>query len=232
VAFFKTGGRPNIDIFKESKDMKRKKDDFIAKANTIQHYEELQELGDYYTSVGDYTQAQKYYGKATSLSPDEPGPYVGLGIIDFRKNLLDNAEIAFRVACRLAPDYSRAYAGLAMVAQKKADYEKAFEMYLKCLELDTDNLTALLGLFQTSCQMGSFAKVIHYLKVYLSMHPDDSSVMFSLAALYVKESCFEQSRKILLDILALDSGNKDAANLLEEVDRNLAQTKQLRAQVP
>ena len=91
-----------------------------------------------------------------------------------------------------------------MVAQKKNDYEKAFEMYLKSLELDTDNLTALLGLFQTSCQMGSFAKVIYYLEVYLDMHPDDCSVMFSLAALYVKENRFEQSRKTLLNILTLD----------------------------
>jgi tetratricopeptide (TPR) repeat protein len=212
--------------------MNRKKSDFIEQTNTIQRYEELQELGNYYTSVGDYTQAQKCYGKATSLSPDEPGPYVGLGIVDFQKDLLDDAEIAFRVACRLAPDCSRAYAGLAMVAQKKTDYEKAFEMYLKCLELDTDNLTALLGLFQTSCQMGSFAKVIHYLELYLEMHPHDRSVMFSLAALYVKEGCFEQSRKILLDILTSDSGNKDAINLLEEVDHNLAQKKQVGAPIP
>ncbi|MHC4122096.1 MAG: tetratricopeptide repeat protein [Planctomycetota bacterium] len=203
--------------------MNKNNNDFIGQVDTIQHYEELQELGDYYTSVGDYNQAKKCYGKATSLSPDEPDPYVGLGMVDFQKDLLDDAEIAFRVACRLAPECSRAYAGLAMVAQKRADYQKAFEMYLKCLKLDTDNLTALLGLFQTSCQMGSFAKIIHYLELYLGMHPHDSSVMFSLAALYVKEGCFEKSRKILLDILTLDSGNEDAANLLEEVDHNLTQ---------
>lgn len=203
--------------------MDRKKKDIIEQETTDQSYEGMQKLGDYYTSAGDYDRAQKCYEKATSLSPDEADPYVGLGIIDFQKNLLDNAEIAFRVACRLAPDCSRAYAGLAMVAQKKADYEKAFGMYLKCLELNTDNLTALLGLFQTSCQMGSFAKVIHYLELYLSIHPHDCSVMFTLAALYVKEGSFEQSRKVLLDILKLDSHNEDAVNLLEEVDHNLAQ---------
>ncbi|MFA5238925.1 MAG: hypothetical protein WC476_04345 [Phycisphaerae bacterium] len=204
----------------------------IKQADTIGHYEELQELGDHYTSVGDYIQAQKCYEKATSLSPDEPGPYVGLGIIDFQKDLLDEAELSFRVACRLAYDCSGAYAGLAMVAQKRADYEKAFEMYLKCLELDTNNMAALLGLFQTSCQMGTFAKLIHYLELYLGMHPDDISVMFSLAAIYVKEGRFEQSRKTLLDILALESGNEDAANLLEEVNRNLAQKKQTGVQIP
>jgi tetratricopeptide (TPR) repeat protein len=113
-----------------------------------------------------------------------------------------------------------------MVAQQRADYKRAFEMYLKCLELDVDNLTALLGLFQTSCQMGSFARVIHYLQAYLNMHPGDTSVMFSLAALYMKDGRLDQSRAILLDILALDPANRDATNLLEEVEQNITRTEQ------
>ena len=212
--------------------MNKKKNNVTVEADTIRRYEILQESGDHYTCVGDYTQAEECYGEAALLNPDEPGPYVGLGAVAFQRNLLDDADIAFRVACRLDCDCSKAYAGLAMVAQERADYEKAFEMYLKSLELDTDNLASLLGLFQTSCQMGSFAKVIHYLEVYLSIHPEDSSVMFSLASLYIKEGRFKQSGKILLDILALDSGNKDAANLLDEVDRNLSQTKQAGVRIP
>jgi tetratricopeptide (TPR) repeat protein len=196
-----------------------------------QHYDVLQELGDCYTSVGKGDEAQRCYEKAASLGPDEPGPYVGLGVVALQKNLLDDAEIAFRVACRLDCDCAKAYAGLAMVAQQRTDYKQAFDMYLKCLELNTDNLTALLGLFQTSCQMGSFSKIIHYLEVYLNMHPGDTSVMFSLAALYMKDSRFEQSKKILLDILTLDGSYKDAANLLEEVEHSLAQTRQVQARV-
>ena len=98
-------------------------------------------------------------------------------------------------------------------------------MYLKCLELDTDNLMALLGLFQTSCQMGSFAEITHYLEVYLDMHPGDTSVMFPLAALYTKDGQLDKSRKVLLDLLALDENHKDAIDLLEEVENVLAQTK-------
>lgn len=195
-------------------------------AETAESYKVLQELGDHYTSLGDYVQAEKCYEKAALLDADQPGLYVGLGMVAFQKKLLDDAEISFRVACRLDENCSRAYGGLAMVAQERADYDRAFEMYLKSLQLDPDNLTALLGLFQASCQMGSFAKVIHYLELYLNMHPEDSSVKFSLAALYIKEGSFEQSRKILLDILAFDGGNKDASDLLEEVEHNLAQTTQ------
>ena len=195
--------------------------------DTTQRYEVLQQLGDCHTSVDDYEQAQQYYEKAARLSPDEAGPYIGLGVIALRKNLLDDAKIAFRVACRLAPDCSRAYVGLAMVAQQDGDYKSAFDMYLKSLELDTDNLTALLGLFQASCRMGSFAKVTHYLEAYLNMHPGDISVMFSLAALYVKDSRTELARKTLSDVLAIEPSNKDAANLLEEVEHKLAQKESL-----
>ena len=194
--------------------------------DSTQHYEVLQEFGDCYTSVGNYTQAQQYYEKAAVLSPDEADPYVGLGVVALQKNLLDDAEIAFRVACRLDANCAKAYAGFAMVAQQRADYKQAFEMYLKSLELDTDNLIALLGLFQTSCQMGSFSKIIHYLEAYLNMHPGDTSVMFPLAALYMKDGKLEKSQEILLDLLTLDKSHTEATNLLEEVEHSLAQVKQ------
>jgi len=95
---------------------------------------------------------------------------------------------------------------------------------MKSLELDTDNITALLGLFQVSCEMGSFAKVIHYLQVYLDMHPGDTSVMFALAALYLKDNRPEEARRMLLDLLILEPMNNDAKNLLEEVEHCLVPT--------
>ena len=193
--------------------------------DSTQHYEVLQELGDCHTSVGDYLQAQQYYEKAAVLCPDEAGPYVGFGVVALQQNLLEDAETAFKVACRLDKRSAKAYAGLGLVAQQKGDYKKAFEMFLKCLELDVDNLIALCGLFQTSCQMGSFDKVTYYLETYLNMHPGDVSVMYPLAALYMKDGKFEGSKKVLLDILTLDRHHRDAASLLEEVEHNMAQAK-------
>jgi len=194
--------------------------------DSTQHYEALQEMADCYASVGNFKQAQKYYEKAAVLSPDAPDPYVGLGIVALQNNQLDDAEIAFKVASRLNANCAKAYAGLGLTAQQKTDYKQAFEMFLKSLELDTENLIALLGLFQVSCQMGSFAQVTHYLEVYLNMHPGDTSVMFPLAALYMKDGRFEESKKVLLDVLTLDENHKDAANLLEEVEHSMAQEDQ------
>ena len=194
--------------------------------NSTQHYEVLMELGDCLMNVGKYDEAQQKYEEAALLSPDAAGPYVGLGVVALQKNMLEDADIAFRVACRLDLNCARAYAGLAMISQQQTHYTQAFKMYLKCLELESDNLTALLGLFQTSCQMGSFEKIIHYLLVYLDMHPGDTSVMFALAALYMKDGRGAESREILRNVLALEPGHKDAANLLEEVERGIVQRKQ------
>jgi Flp pilus assembly protein TadD len=194
----------------------------IEKYKLTQHYDVLRELGDCYTSVGNYSQAHHCYEKAATLGPDEPGPYVGLGVAALQVGKLDDAEIAFRVACRLDAQCAKAYAGLAMVAQQRCDYPQSFDLYMKSLELDTDSIAALLGLFQVSCEMGSFAKVIYYLQVYLDMHPGDTSVMFALSALYLKDGQTERARDMLQNLLALEPTNQDAANLLEEVEHTLA----------
>jgi tetratricopeptide (TPR) repeat protein len=197
--------------------------ELTEKHDSTQHYEVLMETADCLTSTGKYDEAQQHYEQAALLSPDAAGPYVGLGVVALQKSSLDDADIAFRVACRLDPKCARAYVGQAMVAQERAHYTEAFGMYLKCLEIENDNMTALLGLFQTSCQMGSFEKIIHYLQVYLEMHPGDTSVMYALGALYKKDGRLAESREILRNILALQPEYKDAVNLLEEVEHGLAQ---------
>ncbi len=204
-----------MDMIKETK---------IPDTGWTQHYNVVKELGDCHASVGNFREAQKCYEKAASLSPDEAGPYIGIGVIALQEGKMADAEVAFKVSKRLDPQNSKAYCGLAMIRQNKGQWSKSFELYLKCLELDSDNLTALLGLFQMSCQMGSFSKVIHYLEVYLDMHPGDASVMFCLATLHFKDGRVHEAREILQRILAQDANNTDVADLLEEVEHTLAKT--------
>lgn len=186
-----------------------------------QHYDVLQELGDCLAAVGQIEQAQECYERAAVLAPDEAGPYLGSGIIALQENRIEDAEIAFRVALRLDGLNSRAMAGLAMTAQRRNQHQKAFDWYLKSLERDSDNLTALLGLFQVSCQMGSFLRVIDYLQTYLNSHPGDTAVMFCLATLYHREKQYDRAKRLLQDILILEPGHKDAQNLLEETENRL-----------
>lgn len=188
----------------------------------MQHFEVLQELGDCFTCIGNYSGAQDCYERAALLGPDEAGPFMGLGVIALQKGLFDDAESAFKIAIKADKFNPKAYTGLAMVLQQKGNYQQAYEMYLKSLEMDCDNLTALLGLFQASCYTGSFSKVTCYLEMYIGMHPDNTAVMFTLAALYLKSGLAEKSKKLLLDILAVDKTHTEAAKLLGQAEQQLA----------
>ena len=200
----------------------------ITESNSVgggdlpQEYQALQELGDQYASVGDYAHALRCYEKAASLRPDESEPYVGLGTTALENKQLEDAKTAFKVAVKLDKGCAKAYCGLGLVYQRKEDSAKAFQMYLKCLESDTDNLTALLGLFQTSCQMRSFSRIRHYPKVYLKMHPGDTKVMFCLATLYMKDGKLNEAKKVLSEVWTSEPDYTDAVNLLEEVEHQLS----------
>jgi Flp pilus assembly protein TadD len=194
-------------------------EDFEVEEGLDQHYEVLKELGDCHTALGNHPRAAECYQEAARLAPDRPGPHVGLGVIGLQTGRLADAERAFRRAVQVDPRSSEAVGGLAMTFQQMKEYPAALEMYLKCLELDGDNLVALLGLFQTSCQMGSFSKVIYYLNVYLERHPGDTSVLFCLATLYARDGRFDEAQEALLTILALEPGNAEAARLLKDVQR-------------
>ena len=186
------------------------------------HHHHLRELGDHCVEMGSGEQARKCYSEAARLAPDEPGPYVGLGTVYLQAGLLAEADWAFRVARRLAPACAEALGGLAMTHQRRREYPAAFEMYLKCLELDTDNLVALLGLFQTSCQMGTFAMITRYLERYLQMPPGDATVLFCLATLYAREGKLRPAREALARALEIEPEKREAAHLLSVVDGRLA----------
>jgi len=194
-----------------------------------QRLEVLKELGDCYAAMGRLEAAEDCYRDAAALEPTCAAPLVGLGVVALQLGRPAEAETAFQAAARREPRCAEAYGGLAMVRHQRGDFEGAFDMHLKSLELDADNLVALLGLFQASCQMGTFAKVIQYLELYLERHPGDSSVLFCLAALYAREGRLADARECLLSVLSLEPDKKEAAELLGQVRRHLAESAELPA---
>ncbi len=185
---------------------------------TRNHYTILKQLADCHAAVGDCPQAERHYRAAAALSPEHAEPYIGLGTLALQQRQVDRAEQFFQTARRREPDCGGAYGGLAMVHQHRLEHAEAFEMYLKCLELDGDNLVALLGLFQTSCRMGSFSKLIHYLEVFLERHPADTSVLFCLATLQARQGLPEQTQQNILKVHALEPDKQQAAELLGELE--------------
>jgi len=182
----------------------------------------LMQMADCYAEVSQTELAQRHYHAARALCPALAAPYVGLGTIALQDGQLTQAAEFFKNAAELQPDCGEAYSGLAIVHQELEDHAAAFDMHLKCLELDTDNLVALLGLFQISCRMGTFSKIIHFLEVYLKRNPTDTSVLFCLATLYAREDRLHDARRVTMDILSYEPEKEGAAKLLAQLNETLA----------
>jgi len=146
-----------------------------------------------------------------------------LGAVAAEAGKMQEAARALEEALALDPRCAEAYGALGMVRQRLEEYPQAISMYLKCLELDSDNLVALLGLFQCCCKMGSFAIIVRYLEIYLTAHPHDVAVLFCLATLYARDGKLLQARESLSTILALEPGKVEAVHLLRQVEAAMAQ---------
>jgi tetratricopeptide (TPR) repeat protein len=147
--------------------------------------------------------------------------YIRLGAIAAEAGRLDEAADALKAALAMDGKCWEAYGSLAMIHHKRQEYPQAVEMYLKCLELNGDNLIALLGLFQTCCKMGTFAIIIRYLEIYLEGHPRDVAVLFCLATLYARDGKLLKAHGALHLILELEPGKPEASHLLAQVEAAL-----------
>lgn len=141
----------------------------------------------------------------------EPKTRVDVGASALTEGRLQEAADAFENAHSSDLRCFRASYGLALACQQKGDFSRAFQMYLKCLDLDGTSLPALLGLFQASLQTGSLGAVRQYLELNLEVTPGDTAIMFCLAALYLKQNRLDDAKKVLTDILITDPAYREAA---------------------
>ena len=202
--------------------------DELTEEHLYQHFEVVSELAECHCALAEYGKAERYYREASSLAPERPEPHTGLGTLFLQMDLLADARREFALALALQPANPEALNGVAAVAMREGKPAEAFEAYLASLDADPDNLLALLGLFRTSCIMGTFSRVIGYLNVYLDMHPGDTSVMFCLATLYVKEGKLEECCAILERLLVLEPGHRQASQLLAQTQDSALHTESVR----
>ncbi len=180
-------------------------------------YDFLIRRAEYYLAANRFEPARLDYIKASLQAPHKPGPYVGLGLVALQTHDLQKARTAFETACRLDPACARAFCGLAIVNHTQSRSEQALGMYCRCLELDGDNITALLGLMELSAQHGRFKEIKRFLRQYAVRHPEDVASRLALAAVHLNEDQFAAAREVLMDVLIIEPRNATASAILEEL---------------
>jgi tetratricopeptide (TPR) repeat protein len=98
----------------------------------------LTKLGETYSYLRRYEDAERYFKKAMEIDPDcidSPSAHMHLGIIYTRKGMLDEAIAEYKKALVTNGDYAKAHYNLSIAYYKKGNYGKAIEHSDKALSL-------------------------------------------------------------------------------------------------
>ncbi|MBN1764106.1 MAG: ammonia-forming cytochrome c nitrite reductase subunit c552, partial [Sedimentisphaerales bacterium] len=108
----------------------------------ISHYN----LGNFYSSRGDYQQAIKSYQNAIRLRPDNIMPLVNIAFAYNATGQNKEAEKSFRRALQIEPGNAAVYVNLGMLLGEVGKIEEAHKAFEKVLELDPNSAVAAYNL--------------------------------------------------------------------------------------
>ncbi|MDD2943328.1 MAG: glycosyltransferase [bacterium] len=126
----------------------------------------------------------------------------GAGAVESAASNWPSANAYFQEALQLNGNSDNALAGLGMCSAAAGNPEAAWDYYLKSLEINPENLRALYGVIELGYRFQRFEDVEKTLRNYLSCHPADVSILYSLAGcLYAQEEyhdALQEIRKVIL----------------------------------
>mgnify|MGYP001768349161 CR=1 FL=1 len=117
--------------------------------NDVQ-FDIYQQLGECYAHTGDLEKAKEHFAVARSLKPESELPLIGLGVAVLQTRDFENARRYFQEAIVKNPNSDKAIAGLALVLNGSGRTRESLEHYRAAMDIKPINLTALMGVVQTS----------------------------------------------------------------------------------
>ncbi len=141
------------------------------------------EYGNYLYSTSNNTEAERYYGEALMLEPDNILALTFMALNKLVLNQLDEAKEYIMKALKINPhhEYIQFCAGRIFYARK--EYEDAKHYLIHAVEqnpdVETQNTLAL-----TYYELGEYENAANILKNLLQKYPENISILMSLAKCY------------------------------------------------
>jgi tetratricopeptide (TPR) repeat protein len=151
--------RRAIQVFKHALDLKVESDKIYSRLGV--DYLHLQEMDK---AVDAMTQANR-------MNPADLNNLLNLGMAHLQLGHVGEAEKAFRAITAQDDRFASAHDGLGLVATQRGDTEAARSEFEKAIEVNPDELKALLDLGILYRQTGNRQQALHYLQLFVSKVP-------------------------------------------------------------
>ena len=138
--------------------------------------------GNYHQSINDYGTAINYFTKAAEIDSEYAPAYNLLGYANVAAGNFESAEKNFLNYIKLMPDKPNPYDSYAEFLMKRGRYDESITQYNKAYGIDSNFVSALIGLGDNYLFKGDFAKAREYYKIYFDK---SAQVEDKLNALYL-----------------------------------------------
>lgn len=155
---------------------------------------------------------------ARAVQPAKIAPAVETAYQSFSNGDLPNAQKQYESALRQEPTSRDALLGLAMVHTRQNQGQQAASYYLRMLELDPNDSTAVAGL--VGMRSGDAAQSEGRLKAILASNPEAGPALFALGNLYAQQNRWSDAQQTFFRAYTASPDNPDYAyNLAIGLDR-------------
>ena len=169
--------------------------------------------------AGLVARAEKEYRQAVALDSEDFGFHYTLGNLLNRQAKHEEAAEQYRECLECFPGSPEALVGLGTVSEKLGQYEEALEHYGKTLELHPQNVYALQYLGRSLIYLQRYDEALPHLRKSASLYGDSPEVCYNLALALAKTANYEEARSWLKKLLAAKPGDRQAQQLLAEIER-------------
>jgi protein O-mannosyl-transferase len=161
----------------------------------------LNELGNACRDGGRLAEALALYERAIQVDPENPGPHVNAGLVQFRMGNLSQASEHYHQALSRRPVYPEARLNLGNVLAAEGRSEEALIQYQAALEARPDFVEALMAKANTLAEGGRFEEALQAYSKALSHAPDRFEIYSDVGTAFFKMGRFEEALRYYLESL-------------------------------
>ncbi|MCL1826634.1 MAG: CDP-glycerol glycerophosphotransferase family protein [Candidatus Cloacimonetes bacterium] len=155
--------------------------------------------------------------KALEVNSHNPETILTRAVYYFSQGSTAEASADFDTILAANPHHIKALQGKATIAQIEDRLEESSVYFVKILQLDEENLEAINGLLKNSYALKDYVELEKALEMYLSYHPANLEILFTLAGVCAEMQNYIKSNELLERITIFEPNYVGIKELLGKI---------------
>lgn len=181
----------------------------------VQEAEQIARTGEFKAALEMVVQNKINHPNSSALWRAE-------GMLQIAMQNYEEAKNRLETALSLDPKDSRIVCGLGICAKQAGQNQKAHDMFLDALNLDSSNKVAILQLLAVSYEIDSFVSLEQVLRSHINLNANDLDMTYALAGCLYRQSKFAEAAIFCQKIIDFSPSHNGATELLELISQQKA----------